>query len=128
MDTVRLESRFPELYGFVLVDPERLDDLYGHAAGGANLLERFSESEDGDRVSREGIAIPMLGLEAGYYTVIVRDPAAPAVAQTPRVTSGGWVLGTTTGRLVLCGLGSLVAGIRTTRGTAASRCRRAGTP
>lgn len=107
MNSVRLERRFPELYGLVLLDPERLDDLYEHGARGANLLERFTESEDGDRVSREGIVIPMLGLEAAYYTVVLRDPATPGVAQAPRVSSGGWILGTTTGRLLLCGLGYL---------------------
>jgi len=108
METIRLERRFPELYGFVLLDPERLDDLYEHDARGADLLARFTESEDGDRVSREGIAIPMLGLEAAYYTVVLRDPATPGVVQAPRVRSGGWVLGTTSGQLLLCGLGSLV--------------------
>jgi len=107
-DPIRLERRFPELHGLVLLDPARLDALYEHGARGADLLTRFTQSEDGDRVSREGIAIPMLGLEPAYYTVVVRDVASPGVTQAPRVRSAGWILETATGRLLLCGLGYLV--------------------
>ncbi|HYD39889.1 MAG TPA: hypothetical protein VEB43_03590 [Anaeromyxobacter sp.] len=49
----------------------------------------------------------MLGLDAAYYTVFVRDVASPAVTGAARVRSGGWILGTVTGRVLLCGLGSL---------------------
>jgi hypothetical protein len=107
-DQIRLERRFSELHGLVLLDPERLDAMYEQQARDADLLTRFTESEDGDRVSREGIAIPMLGLEPAYYTVVLRDVVSPGVTQAPRVRSPGWILGTETGRLLLCGLGYLV--------------------
>ena len=107
MQTIRLEKRFPELHGFVLLDPERLDALDEHGARGADLLTRFTASEEGDRVSREGIAVPVLGLEPDYYTVVLRVGTTHGASHTSHVRSDGWVLGTATGRLVLCGLGYL---------------------
>jgi hypothetical protein len=103
----RFEGCFPELFGFVLLDPERLDAFCEGCARGANLLDRFSRGTDGDRVSEAGIAIPLTQLEAGDYTIVVRDSDRDAVAAPPKVRSAGWVLGTTTGRLILCGLGYL---------------------
>lgn len=104
---VRLEGCFPELWGFVLLDPARLDQALGGTAGG-NLLERFSTTDLGDRVSADGIAIPLFGVDAGWYSVLVRHAAEPSPWSVPRLSSSGWVLGTTTGALLLCGAGYLV--------------------
>jgi hypothetical protein len=106
-ETIRLANRFPELYGFVLLDPARLDAFYEGKARGENLLQRFSETDDGDRVSAEGIAIPLVAVDEGDYTVLIRDAAAPALGPDPKVRSTGWVLGTETGELLFSGIGYL---------------------
>lgn len=104
---IRLENRFPELHGFVLLDPARLEHFYDSPVRGVDLLARFARSEDGDRVCREGVAIPMIGVEAGDYTILVRDADLPSTDQHPRLRSTGWILGTETGKLIFCGLGYL---------------------
>lgn len=106
-DAIRLENCFPELHGFVLLDPARLEHFYDAPVRGVDLLARFARSEDGDRVCREGVAIPMIGVEAGDYTIIVRDAALQSMDQHPRLRSSGWILGTETGKLIFCGLGYL---------------------
>jgi len=105
---IRLEKRFPEAHGFVLLDPARLDAFCNGRAEGADLLTRFSQTEDGDRVSREGIAIPITELDEGDYTIVLREAGSPGVNALLRVRSPGWVLGTETGKLVFCGIGYLL--------------------
>ena len=106
-DPIRFDRCFPELHGFVLLDPERLEEFCSGHAHGSNLLQRFSETEDGDRVSQDGIAIPLLGVEPGEYTVIVRSADGTPAAGDLRARSAGWILGTETGHLLLCGAGYL---------------------
>jgi hypothetical protein len=48
-----------------------------------------------------------LGIEPGYYDVIFRAENEPSAIERASVTSGGWVLGTPGGRLLVCGLGYL---------------------
>jgi hypothetical protein len=105
---VRLGGLFPELSGFVLLDAARLDDALGGDATGQNLLHTFTTTDHGDEVTRDGIALPVLGVDAGYYTVIVRHARDRSRWPTPQLVADGWVLGTETGSLVLCGVGYLV--------------------
>ena len=107
-DPIRLLRQFPELHGFVLFDPARLLSFLGQEVRGGDLLTRFSQTEDGDRVSSEGIAIPFVGLDAGDYTILVRDADTPGISQPPRLRSPGWILGTETGELRFGGLGYLM--------------------
>jgi len=103
----RLTGCFPELFGFVLLDPARLDDAVGGDAEGQDLLDLFTTSNVGDDVARDGIAVPLLGVGPGYYTVTVRHASDPSPRPEPQITSAGWVLGTETGALVLTGAGYL---------------------
>ncbi len=98
---------FPELHGFVLLAPERLDRAVGGAATGRDLLTLFSTTELGDRVAAEGVAIPLMNPEAAYYRVLIRHPSTPSPWGRPCRSWPGWVLGTTTGSLVFCGAGAL---------------------
>ena len=105
MPDVRLTGCFPELSGFVLLDPRRLEDAVPQAKG-RDLMTLLCTSDLGNRVTADGVAILMLNLTVGYYTVTVGDRrslARPAGA----VASTGWVLGTDTGTLLLCGAGYL---------------------
>ena len=103
----RLEKQFPELHGFVLLDPARLDAFCESRAEGADLLTRFTQTDDGDRICQEGIAIPMTGIDAGDYSISIRDSLSPGPEGPPRVLSQGWILGTETGEVVFSGLGYL---------------------
>jgi hypothetical protein len=104
---IRLKRCFPELGGFAVVDPERLAAFFGGRAAGCDLLERFVSSGDGDRVAKEGIVLPLLGIEAGYYDLVFRAPDEPSAIERASVSARGWVLGSERGELLLCGLGYL---------------------
>ncbi|MDG4829323.1 hypothetical protein O7627_08390 [Solwaraspora sp. WMMD1047] len=105
---VRLTGCFPEAHGFVLLDPARLDEHLGADSAGRNLLELFSTTEAGDAVAREGIALPLMGVNAAYYTVLVRHVSDRSPWSTAVRSSPGWVLGSETGSLLLCGAGHLI--------------------
>jgi len=104
---VRLTGCFPELFGFVLLDPSRLDDALAGDAEGKDLLDLFSTTGHGDDVARDGVAVPVMGVDAGYYTVTIRHAADPSPGPVPQIASAGWVLGTETGALLLTAAGYL---------------------
>ncbi|MFY1649577.1 hypothetical protein ACN27J_01595 [Solwaraspora sp. WMMB762] len=104
---VRLTGCFPEAHGFVLLDPARLDRHLGADSAGRDLLELLTTTDAGDAVVRAGIAIPLMGVDVGYYTVLVRHVADAAPWPAPAPSSPGGVLGTETGSLLLCGVGYL---------------------
>ncbi len=107
--SLQLEHNFPELFGFVLLDPERLEQFCNYQARGQNLVERFTTSEDGDKVAAQGIAIPLMSVDAGYYTIVIRsDEDDLKLVGTPKLSSKGWTLGTLTGALLFCTAGNLI--------------------
>ncbi|MGV3625108.1 MAG: hypothetical protein ACO1OB_30085 [Archangium sp.] len=97
---IRLTDVFSELNGFVLCVVDQLEV-------GADLLTRFTTTEEGDDVARRGHAIPVIGVETGEYTLIIREVDQPTKLPTaPRISSPGWVLHVD-GELGLCGVGYL---------------------
>lgn len=99
---------FPELRGFVLADPDLLEAFHSGRARGLDLLRLYSESEAGDRVASEGVAIPILGLEPAYYCVTLRSATEPStIVGSPIGSSAGWVLRVASKELVLGGIGYL---------------------
>ncbi len=99
---------YAELGGFVLCDPQRIDQFHGGKAHHLNLLQRYTETEEGDQVCNQGIAIPVTDIEPWWYTLVIRHVAMPTyLTGTLRVVSRGFILGTETGQLCLCGLGYL---------------------
>ena len=99
---------FSELNGFVLCDPSALDRHHGGTARGLDLLTMYSTSEQGDAVAAAGIAIPVIGLEADWYTLAVRHvETATLLVEPPLLVSTGWVLCVEAERLCLSGAGYL---------------------
>ncbi|KAB0537869.1 hypothetical protein [Xanthomonas cissicola] len=58
--------------GLVLFDLSRLSDHYGGLEVGRNLWADFTNTEKGDEVVRQGIIVPLLGINDGLYDVCVR--------------------------------------------------------
>jgi hypothetical protein len=90
----------------VLLDPERLDALRP-GAHGQDLLAAMQETELGDQVARTGIAVPVTGIDAGSYDLVVHAMDDVPRADQPAVVSAGWVLETRTGHLLLGTLAQL---------------------
>jgi hypothetical protein len=101
-------SLFSELFGFVLTDPVALERFHKSSIVGLDLLTLYTTTEIGDKVCEAGAIIPILGVEAGYYSLILRDISAPSLLSgLPMAISSGWVLEVISGTVALCGIGYL---------------------
>ena len=90
--------------GLFLIDSERLHARLGPDIPGSRLLETFIPSGRGAALCQDGLLVPAFGVEAGFYSVLVRSTETED-AFTPLthlVYSAGFVLGTATGALAIC--------------------------
>ena len=90
--------------GLFLIDPARLAARFGEDIAEANLLQRCTAHNDGDGACSDGLLVPAFGVEAGYYTVLVRSTETEDafLPLTHIVHAAGFVLGTATGDLLVC--------------------------
>ena len=96
---------FADLFGFALCSPSGLDAHWGNSARGRNLLSEDPGGPNGESAGKEGFLVALVGLEPGYYTVIVRRRAEEAAADpqaTERVTAHA-----VDGKLCISALGQL---------------------
>ncbi len=90
--------------GLFLIDPARLEAHLGRDVRDTQLLESFTRSGRGQEICAQGLVVPAFGVEAGFYTVLVRSTETED-AFTPLthlVYATGFVLGTATGDLLVC--------------------------
>ena len=95
---------FAELYGFVIYNPDLLDRyLLENQISTTDVLRMFTETEHGDSVIQEGIAIPIVNIPEGYYDfTLTADERAYYLSE-----SKGWSVKITTGVLRVIGIGYL---------------------
>lgn len=89
---------------FFLIDPTRVRDLMGEAVLGSDLIKTLTRKSYPHDAYRQGAIVPALGVEQGHYTVTVRSTEtqdAP-LPLSHMLFSTGFVLGTETGKLLLC--------------------------
>jgi len=65
--------------GIVVFDPDALTRYFGGIAEGFNIYKRLTSSEDGEKVIRQGIAVPILGINDSFYKVFTRMESEPAI-------------------------------------------------
>ncbi|OIJ41832.1 hypothetical protein [Massilia timonae] len=58
--------------GIVIFDPSLLAGYFSEINPGDNLYARFVRSDEGERVVEQGIVLPVLGLNDGIYSIILR--------------------------------------------------------
>ncbi len=58
--------------GMIIFDPERLQNYYSGIDAGTNLYRKFTTTDDGDEVVKQGILVPIMGINDSTYPVIVR--------------------------------------------------------
>ena len=76
--------------GIVLFEPGRLREFYGgRIRRGRNLFARFTKTEDGDAVLRRGIVVPILAIDDGGYSIIVRDAHEPSPVERDVILTNG---------------------------------------
>ncbi|MGB4812823.1 MAG: hypothetical protein WBP13_10160 [Methylophilaceae bacterium] len=107
-ETIIETSVFSELFGFVIADPVTLDLFHGGEVLGRDLLSLYTTTSTGESVAQAGVALPILGVEAGFYSIVLRDTSAPSLLHNTHNKSSGWVLHVTSGTVVICGIGYLM--------------------
>lgn len=94
--------------GLLICDPQRLDEFLSGASRYRDLSV-FFEGTKGNDLFTEGIAAALPDYSADEYIGVVRDTQSPSyIDDTPGLVSEGWIIGTITGRLMLCSCDSLL--------------------
>ena len=95
--------------GILLCDPNRLYDYIGYESRGSDLSDFFSEEFHRICNNGIGITVDMIDMFGSTVKVIIRHINAQKFLKSePQKISRGWVLGTETGKLVLCDYSSLL--------------------
>ena len=99
---------FSELGGFVIYEPALLARyLDEHGLANGDVLAYFTQTEHGGAVTREGIAVPILGVHSDYYdfAVTVGEADEEIFAQNEaKIISRGWIFHSS-GTLKIVGIG-----------------------
>lgn len=94
---------FAELNGFVVYNPSLLEDyLDKNSLDKKDVLKHFTETEHGDIITREGIAIPIIGLPDDYYNFQIGNKTT---VQNKMIDSAGWIFNGQNGIVRIMGIG-----------------------
>lgn len=104
-----MKKIFSELKGFVIYNPELLTKyLQDHHLPGTNILKYFVENDHGDEITKSGIAIPVIGVEEGYYSFCISKNDERALNHDEvAVQSEDWVFEVTNNEVKIVGIGYL---------------------
>nr|WP_315005977.1 hypothetical protein [uncultured Capnocytophaga sp.] len=102
---MQIKEIFSELNGFVIYEPILLQEyLKNNQLTDKNVLNYLTETEYGDLITEEGIALPIIGLTSDYY-------AFKIIKESPlhyKVISEGWVLNVISAQIRIVGIGYFV--------------------
>lgn len=101
---------FAELFGLVILDVAELVAFKDANKLNEDLLQAFTTLDLGEQVSKNGIVIPMTGIAGEYYYLSVCNAELERTYLRDDqivVKSGGWVIYTPKGEVVVCGIGYL---------------------
>ncbi len=102
---MQIKEIFSELNGFVIYEPILLQEyLKKNQLTDKNVLNYLMETEYGDLITEEGIALPIVGLTSDYY-------AFKIIKELPlhyKVISEGWVLNVISMQIRIVGIGYFV--------------------
>ncbi|WP_147451240.1 hypothetical protein [Corallococcus llansteffanensis] len=63
--------------GIVLFEPTLLTKRYSPLLDGTNLFKKFTTTDEGDEILREGLIVPVLAIDSAGYSIVVRDTDEP---------------------------------------------------
>lgn len=88
--------------GIIIFDCEGIQKFFSGIEPGTNLYQRFTTTDDGDELVKQGILIPIMGINDSIYRVIVRmeDEESPVPNDLIIVTNSAFPLHVT-GRVVI---------------------------
>lgn len=101
---VQITELFSELFGFVVFDRDSITDLM-RQLDTTDLLTPMTNSDLGESVTESGVAIPIAGLEADFYQLVISKQGEDYLdASQIKIVSEGWVL-YSHGDVAVCGIG-----------------------
>ena len=89
----------------MIFDPHGLETFRENHGNGSNILTPLTETDLGETITTEGIAIPIIGVETDDYGFVLSH-SQQTYLKDIAVISKGWVLNAT-GGLWVCGVGHL---------------------
>ncbi|MCM3702628.1 hypothetical protein [Paenibacillus macerans] len=101
---------FSELNGFVVYEPALLRKyLHDNNLHDNDVLKYFTNTEHGELITLGGIAIPVIGVNTGYYDInVTLDKALLRLTDDEvKVKSSGWIYHTETGVVNIIAVGYL---------------------
>ncbi|UUZ82894.1 hypothetical protein LJK88_02385 [Paenibacillus sp. P26] len=103
-----MKSLFSELGGFVVYEPVLLKRyLDANHLLEQDILQYFTGTDHGEIITKKGIAIPIIGVNTGYYHFDVTFGSRVMKEEEVKASSSGWVYYTESGRLSIVGIGYL---------------------
>lgn len=99
---------FAELFGLVIFDLKRLAEFQQRHNINQDLLDAFTTTELGTQVSEQGVSIPITNIEGEYYNFAVSNLLSNERYLADKqivVRSSGWILESTSGEIIVCGIG-----------------------
>ncbi|WP_298507207.1 hypothetical protein [uncultured Maribacter sp.] len=102
---MRIETLFSELNGFVIFDSKELISFKKKHINNSDILTPLTETNLGDEISANGVAIPIIGVESDDYGFIMSTNKLTYLKKVD-VQSKGWIINSN-GLLNICGIGYL---------------------
>lgn len=105
---INMENKiFAELNGFVIYNPFLLERyLRENSLDNKDVLAYFTETEHGEIITQNGIAIPIIGLPDDYYSFYLYENN-PQEVNDKIVESLGWIYNAEGGIVKIVGIGYL---------------------
>ena len=100
------KSLFSELSGFVIYEPKLLREyLRRNELRNNNILEYFTETNHGDTITKNGIVIPMMGMENDYYNFSLVENMNDRIILDNKFSSNGLIMQIVSGEINIIGIG-----------------------
>ncbi|AIQ13834.1 hypothetical protein [Paenibacillus durus] len=106
--SIKIKSLFSELNGFVVYEPAVLKKyLENNVLLESDVLQYFTETDHGEIITKNGIAIPIIGVNTGYYNfnVVFDEDSLELKKEEIKARSSGWIYYTYSEKLCIVGIG-----------------------
>jgi hypothetical protein len=101
-------SIFSESNGFVIYEPQLLKEyLMKKELYDNNVLNHFTKTNHGDIIAENGIAIPLTGIDDGYYNFSIGENKKERIIteSKAKIHSKGWILNIVSAKIYIIGIG-----------------------
>lgn len=103
---VNEKQLFSELNGFIIYEPKSLKKyLETNNLKDKNVLKYFIETNHGNNITENGIAIPMTDIDTEYYNFSLVKNINEKIISEEKINSKGWILKIISKEINIIGMG-----------------------